>query len=332
MKFWLVLLVSMVALDMGAGAARAQDDAPGPSAEPEDFFSFVAEVRVPEQGARDVVAAGGVVDINNPVEQDVLALGGTVIIQAQVSGDARVAGRLVVIRSDIGGNLAVLAERVEIAADATISGSVEIRAKDVVIDGTILGDAHIVSETLSQNGTISGELTHDPVTKPDRTRSPLGWFFRIVSLFGMLVVGLVLVTLFPNSIRKAVHGSIKNPGRDFLWGLAVFAATPIAALVLVLTIIGLPLGLLAAVGYAMALYLANIMVGLVLGTYLVGAIRGREHAQKASLVAIMALGVFAFWLITGIPGIGVVLKLVAMIWGLGLLLNLTFRALKTLEA
>lgn len=332
MKASYFLPLTVIILLAAASRSLAQDQNFSDASDPKDFFSFVAEVHVPEAGARDVIAAGGVVDINNPVLQDVLAAGGTVIIQAPVGGDVRLAGRRVVIQSDIGGNAAVLAERVEIAAGSTIAGSVELRAKDVVIDGAILGDAHIAAETLVQNGSIRGALDYDAIAKPNYERTPLGWFFRVVSLFGMLVTGLALVTIFPNSVRRAVHASIKNPGKDLLWGLGIFVAVPVAAVALGITIIGLPLGVLLGIGFLAALYLAKIMVGLALGTYLFGAIRGREQAQKAPLLGLMVLGVFVLWLITGIPAAGGGLKLVAMIWGLGMLAHLKLNAIAALEA
>ncbi|MBI1961101.1 MAG: hypothetical protein HYS45_00175 [Parcubacteria group bacterium] len=333
MKARYFLPLAAAILMFAAPDSFAQEDAGSNTPEPvKDYFSFVAEVRIPEEGARDVVAFGGVVNINNPVAQDVLAAGGTVIIQSPVSGDVRVAGGRVVIESDIGGNVAVLAQTVEILPGSTIAGSVEIRARDVVIGGTIAKDAHIVAETLEQNGSIGGELVHDLKASPDYEHTPIGWFFRIVSLFGMLVVGLALVSVFPNSMRAAVHASIKNPAKDLLWGLGALAATPIAVLVLALTIIGLPLGMLLGLGYVVALYLAKILVGIILGTYLLGALRGREQAQKASLLGIMVLGIFVLWLITGIPVIGGILKLIAMIWGLGMLVNLKIQAIKRFES
>jgi len=333
MKVRFLLPLAVLALFAVAPNSLAQEaDFAGEPEPVQDYFSFVAEVRVPEEGARDVVAAGGVVDVNNPVQDDVLAVGGTIIIQSPVGGDVRVAGNRVVIASDVSGNVAILAQTVEIASESSIAGSVEIRARDVVIDGTIIGDAHIVAETVAQNGTIGGAFAHDPIAKPNYERSPIAWFFRIVSLFGMLVVGLVLVNIFPASLRRAVHASIKNPAKDLLWGLAALVAVPIAVLVLSLTIIGLPLGILLGLGYAAALYIAKILVGIVLGTYLWGAVRGRERAQKASVLGIMVLGVFVLWLVTGIPVIGGILKLVAILWGLGILVNLKIQAVKQIES
>ncbi len=296
-----------------------------------DYFSFAAEVHVPQEGVRDVVAFGPVVAVDNPVAHDVIASGGTVAVLADVGGDVRAVGVRVTIDANVGGNVAIFARTVEITPGASISGSARIRAQDVIIRGAIAGDADITAETLEQAGTVGGELTHTPLARPEQDGS-LAWFLRVASLFGMLVVGLVLVSAFPASMRSAVHASIENPARDFLRGVAALLVVPVAAAVLAFTIIGLPLGVLLALGYVVAWYLAKILVGVVLGTYLLGAIRGREQAQNASLLATMVLGVFVLWLIIGIPSAGGILKLVAVIWGLGMLTNLARRAIRRLEA
>ncbi|MDP3995621.1 MAG: hypothetical protein Q8P78_03335 [bacterium] len=333
MKIRYVLLISALVLFGGVPFLRAQETGEEAPIEPvQDYFAFLAEVHVPEAGARDVIALGGVIDINNPVSQDVLAAGGDIIIQSQVLGDVRLAGNTVTINSDIGGNVAVFAKRVEISENATIGGSAHIRAQEVVMNGAIIGDAHIVSQTLANTGSIGGELSHELASRPNTARSPLEWFFRVASLFGMLVVGLVLVSVFPKSMRHGAHASITHPGKDMLWGLLALFAAPIAAFVLMLTIIGVPLGLLLGAGYIVSLYLAQILAGLVIGTYVLGAIRGREHAQKSSLLLIMVIGVSVLWLITGIPAIGGIIKLVAIIWGLGMMVTLKFWAMRTLES
>ena len=148
----------------------------------------------------------------------------------------------------------------------------------------------------------------------------------------MLVVGLVLVSIWPKSIRTATARSIKKPVHDILWGLGVLVAAPIAIIVLVFTVICIPLALILGAGLFVALDLAKIFVGIILGTYIFGAIRGREIASKYSLLATMVLGVVVLWLVTGIPGIGWILKLLAMIWGLGLLVNLKLSTIKKVES
>ncbi|OJI06796.1 hypothetical protein BK004_02400 [bacterium CG10_46_32] len=315
-----------------ASSLFAQDDAGSMPLEPvKDYFSFTGEVHVPATGARDVIAAGPVVVIDNPVRHDVIAAGGTVTVQSDVAGDVRLAGSRVVIDANIGGNVAIMAQTVEIMPGSSISGSVRIHAQEVIMDGAINGDADITARTFTQNGAIGGDLKHTQISTSVQ-KSPMAWFFRIVGLFGMLVVGLVLVNIVPTSLRTAVHESIKNPTKDLLWGLVALIAVPVVAVVLMFTVIGLPLGILLGVGYVVALYLAKILVGIVLGTYLFGAIRGREQAQKASLLGSMALGVCVLWLITGIPWIGGLLAFVAVVWGLGMLVNFKVRVFKKFES
>ncbi|MAG29152.1 hypothetical protein CL632_03355 [bacterium] len=297
-----------------------------------DYFNIAAEVHPPKEGARDVMAFGGIVDINNPVTQDVLAAGGTVLIQDSVGGDVRALANKIIIDAPVEGNVAVVGNNIEITPKANISGLLWVRGDNVVMNGNIAGDANIKAKSFEQNGIISGELIHEEISSSQAPTNAFAWFFSLTSFFGMLVVGLVLVSIWPKTVRRAITQSIKNPTHDILWGLGILVATPIAIIVLMFTIIGIPLAFILGAGLLVSLYLAKIMVGIILGTYIFGAIRGREIASKYSLLATMVLGVIVLWLVTGIPGIGWILKLLAMIWGLGLLVNLKLNTIKKVES
>ena len=299
---------------------------------PTDIFQFAPDVRITEPVSRDLIAVGGKVEIADNVAQDLFALAGTIEIISDVAGDVRVAGTRVIINSNIGGNLAILAQTVEIQSNAVIAGSAKIRAENVLIDGKIMSDAQIDAYNLEQNGTIAGELVYEKIETKKSKQSSFGWFFRLIGLFGMLVVGLLFVSIWPKAVRKSISGSIKNPIKDFIYGVIALIAGPIVVLVLLLTVIGIPLGLILLASYLIALYLAQIFVGIILGTYIIGAFKGREKASKSSLLITMVTGIIVLWLICGIPGAGGLLKLIAIIWGLGVLVNLEIKAFKKLES
>ena len=98
-----------------------------------------------------------------------------------------------------------------------------------------------------------------------------------------------------------------------------------------LTIIGFPLALILAAMYAISLYIAKVFVGIVLGTYIFGAFKGRDATSKASLLGIMVVGVAVLWLVSGIPVIGWFIQLIAIIWGLGLMIKIKKRSIQRME-
>jgi len=305
----------------------AQDSKPVPR----DVFEFAPDVQITEPVSRDLIAVGGKVNIAQKVDQDVFVAGGNISITADVEGDVRAIGTHLIIDSNIGGNLAVLAQSVEIKENAVISGSVRIKAENVIINGEILSDAVIDAINLEQNGIIGGALEYKKIEQRKVPKTSFSWFFRLIGLFGMLVVGLILISIWPKAVKSAISLSIKNPIKDFLFGAVALISTPIVVIVLLLTLIGFPLGLILLAIYLIALYFAQIFVGVILGTYIFGAIKGSKQAEKTSLLLIMITGVVVLWLIVGIPGIGWLLKLIASIWGLGILINMKIKAFKKLE-
>jgi hypothetical protein len=66
----------------------------------------------------------------------------------------------------------------------------------------------------------------------------------LASFFGLIVAGLAVVLVFPKFARAVTTESIGHFGRDFLIGGGVLIAVPIAAVLLVVSLVGLPLGIL----------------------------------------------------------------------------------------
>lgn len=279
-------------------AASAQDRQKAP----QDVLRFAPEVVIDDPVSRDVIAAGGTVVVNESVAGDVIALGGAVIIRGTVAGDVRAAGGTVRIEGAVGGNVAALGGRVSIAGD-------------------VAGDVNVRAELFEVPGTVAGEIVFTEHPKSEASGTALGRLVSLISLFGMLVAGLVLVSVAPKSLRAMVKETTGSPWRDFLWGALLLVATPLTALFLALTVIGIPLALVLIAGYFTALYASKVVLGVVLGTYVMGALKGRRKVESSSLVLIMVMGVAAFWLVTSIPVLGPFLAVVGIVWGLGLLIR-----------
>jgi len=333
-----------------------------------DVFKMAGEVQVPPSGARDFIALGGVVDTTYPVSQDVLAAGGTILITAPVAGDVRAVGSQVIIDAPVAGNVAVWGSEVHVTERGSIAGSAVIGAEHVTIDAPIEGSVRLFADVLDLNssfgadaemvvsrmrtgtgfsiagdveytssdeplfpdGTVMGSVSFIPRTIPSGT-NPLTTIARLISLFGMLVIGLVCATFIPRTMRTLVERTMRAPIADFGWGAGLLILTPIVLGILALTLIGIPLALIGLCVYFIALYFSKIIVGFVLGTYIIGAIKGRTYVHGASLILVMVVGISVFWLVSSIPFIGFVISLLGMIWGLGIIVRLKMAVLKKLE-
>ena len=312
-----------------------------------DVWAFGGTVQVAESVGGDVLVAGGTVTISGPVRGDVRVLGGDVTIASVISGNVAVAGGMVRFtkESSIAGSVAVNAGEVRLAGE--IFGSLALRAQSVTMGGSVAGpiDATIVDPEQFMLGDGAGIGSSLPYSAPtqiealDALAAPDGvvfrelelpkdqsgsvaWLFRVIGLFGMLVVGLVLVSLVPKPIRAAVEQSINRPMPDALWGLGTLVVVPLACVVLLLTIIGAPLAIIVLLLYGIGLYAARVITGIILGMYLFGFFQGKRGAKNGSLTAKMVIGVVALWLVCGIPEVGWVLSLLAVVWGLGIVVRM----------
>jgi len=91
--------------------------------------------------------------------------------------------------------------------------------------------------------------------------------------------------------------------------------TPIAALIVCFTIIGIPMGLITLALYGIALYLAQIPVGLFIGRWIIGRFRLVE--SKAIMVGALAVGLAILKLLSLIPYFGFFVGFVVVLFGLG---------------
>jgi len=290
-----------------------------------------------------VMAAGRTVNINGDVGHAVRAGGETIIINGDVSGDVMVAGGDVNIASTarVGGDLLFGAGIARI--DGLVMGDIKGGGSEITISSGVKGNVALKVESLTilptaniqgdltytceeeadiQSGAqIGGMTTHNlPEVKEKRAKPfPFVLFSGIggkVTGFVMaLIAGLVIILLAPRRLTSIAESIRSRPGASAGWGALILFVTPIAALIVCITIIGIPVGLIALALWGIAIYLAQIPVGLFIGRWIIGHFRGVEG--KAIMVGALALGLVILKLIRLIPYLGFFIGLAVILFGLG---------------
>jgi hypothetical protein len=106
------------------------------------------------------------------------------------------------------------------------------------------------------------------------------------------------------------------PVRTLGLGTAVFFSVPPVALLLIITIIGIPVGILIGAFYAVALLAAYVVTCFFIGDTMARAMRRTPRTRWSRLLLLM-LGLVILSLVTTLPYIGRLLLLLACIAGLG---------------
>jgi hypothetical protein len=314
-----------------------------------DIFAVGNTVSVTNSVDGDIFAAGNTIDV--------------VIADGSVEGSLRLAGNLVTVDSHIERNALIFGNSVHIGPNAVIDGDTHIYASHIVIDGVLSGPATLGGETVIINGTVAGKTTieatsaafgdtaivkantditspndvvaDNTVTGRDKITTHMvavdhhacmhvdhfAWW--LVSTFFFLLVGIVLILACPQVVERVVHSMQQHPARTWTKGTLAFFLTPIVALILCFTLIGIPLAMILTMGYVLSLLIGRLFVGMYIGYELVNEKRF-THKTKRELTYFV-VGYFILSLAMSVPFFGWFVKLLAGIWGMGGLIELLKR-------
>jgi cytoskeletal protein CcmA (bactofilin family) len=274
--------------------------------------------------------AGNAINLNGQVAHNGLILGATITTSADSSlgWDLLALGGLLESRGSIGRNLsaslgkATLAGPIGENVNLNFSQRKKTNATPLTIAGTakINGDVKYTAakDALVENGAvIKGEITHNlPKTAVKKFVffGPGWWWGNLIAIFSALVVGLVLVSLWRQPLVKTTDLMLDKVSVSLGWGVLVLLLTLPLAVILLITIIGIPLSLILTTLWLIALYISKILVGVLVGRNLLSNL---WPAQKDSLILGMIVGIIVMYLIFALPFIGWLASLLAVLWGLG---------------
>jgi hypothetical protein len=294
------------------------------------------ELAAPVEGK--ALLAGGNVRVTSRVDRDLFAAAGNVTIAAAVGGHARVAGGNVELTAagSVERDFSVAGGDVDIRGP--VGGNVHLGAGNVLIDSAIGGDVRVASGDLKlgPNARIAGRLIHhgvnvtrDPAavveggvhqrarhSSRERTvvhRGGGGWWWT----FGFVVLAALIAAAFPREVRR-VGGALRaSPGVTLFAGFAALICVPFAALILMITIIGLPIALVVMLLYGLLLLVGYAAAGVMLGDAALQRFRAQDagriwHRIGAAVAAMLALA-----LVAKVPLLGGFVVLAAMLFGMG---------------
>jgi len=318
--------------------------------EPVEGDAFLAGGRVATAGevSGDLVAAGGEVSIGGSVGDDLYAAGGDVKVDAMVTGNARVAGGDVAVgpATVIAGSATLTGGRVNFEGNS--HGYLQVSGGSVTIDGVVHGDAEVRSEQLAigPDTQIGGKLVYRGPSAPvvpesavitggvefhevghgsymHREHGPMReavhWVGSALWFAGMFFVGALFVILFPGMSSRAADTIGRDPLRSLGLGLAVLVCVPFVAVVLLITIIGIPLALLLVPLYLLLMFLGWIVAALFVGQRGLAVVRGAGPATTGWRLLALLLALVALSLVRHVPFIGGLVALLALIAGIGAL-------------
>ncbi|RJQ29030.1 hypothetical protein C4565_02775 [Candidatus Parcubacteria bacterium] len=315
---------------------------------------------------KDVLIAGGTVLVSGPIAEDLSVVGGNITILSQVSGDVRVGGGNITISGDIGGDVLIGGGQIILASksiggdvamaggtvriDSQVKGNVKIAGGEIYINAPIDGNVNIKAEklTLGSGADIKGNLVYEAM-KPASMESGakvqgkttfteiknkakksgvVGFLtFALFAKFLMLLVTALLVGLiFRKYSKELVEQAVSNPLKELGRGIITIIVLPVLSIILLVTIIGIPLGILGLLSFIMLFIYGGIVTPIFLGSLVYKWI-SKKSEYTINWKTIL-LGVIIYLLLGLIPFLGWIAICVSVLITLGATLNIKSQILK----
>ncbi len=199
--------------------------------------------------------------------QDAVEFGG---VDVTLSGNFQDIVKGVAVNLVISGtfekDVEVRANKITIAPTAVIKGNLAYsatqinRAEESQITGKVMQQKSEDWEAWIQNASV----------KQERAASTFGKIFRIMSFIVIFILGLIVYYIFPKKAEAIVSTISDAPVKSMVVGVLFLIVVPLVITVLCLTLIGIPIGIIAAFLYILTLYIGRVYIGLWMGKKILG--------------------------------------------------------------
>lgn len=263
-----------------------------------DFYGFANDFEIaPEAGVTgNAIGFAQSVDMDGRVGADFKGFANTITVSGAVEGDVDGYGATV-----------------RLLPTARVNGNVTAHVNSA-------GDLDIAS-----GAVVGGNVDEQIVEARQRRRNEyltLGYYFgQIVRLAGAFLTGLLLLWLFP-VLRDVSLPNATAVVRSGAIGLAAAVTLPVAALIVCLTVVGIPLGLLTFLVGAIGLYFSKAVIAQIIGR---SVLRNPENPPHFAMT--LFVGFVIVIVAINLPWVGGIANLVLTLVGFGIIVSLVMARL-----
>ncbi|MDH4088004.1 MAG: polymer-forming cytoskeletal protein [Nitrospira sp.] len=309
-----------------------------------DVYAAGAEVLVDGVVDGDLIVAGGEVRVSGEVTQNVRIAGGMVTLSGKIHRNATIAGGDVHLAdsSHLKGSAVIGAGNLLLGG--SIDGNVRIGAGNVTLSNKVDGDLVVVAAairltskasvgrnvrywsddepSIDEGAVILGTVTKreipDAFNKGEEFRRGLAGMKLVaamVSFASTLLLGLLLLRIYPVFTPKVASMIQERPWAVLGAGGVLSFGIPLLILLCMVSVLGIPIGLMLAAMYVVTLYLGRVFVVLWLGQRLLRLVSGSSSAAWAFVT-----GLVTYFILSLVPFVGGLITMATIATGLGAIL------------
>lgn len=260
-----------------------------------DLFGFAANMSVSDDGSvdRDVVSFASNNNMLGNVGRNYTAYGASSNIDGTIGGNTHVEGGMMV-------------------------------GDNAVIDGS-LTQVNNEEDKVSDGARISGEVKY--LYKDYNTEIPLSnrilntvksFIFSIV--LG-IIIWLIVVFLAPSFVEKGIT-LLEKPVQTIGLGAIIFMVVPIVSIIILFTVVGIPISIIALILYGILIYLSQYLASIVIGNFIVRRFNLKSFHNNFWYV----LGTFVILiLLSKIPYLGVIISIACICISFGVMFYRSYK-------
>ena len=271
-------------------------------------YGFAQNIRMRGQAARDLYGFGQNVSLERQgqVARNMVSFAQNVMIDGNAGLDLITFAQKIDVRGSVMRDFSAHGQTVSLLSTARVGRNVvaEVPNKDAfkIESGAAVGgkqDVKVVPPRPSQYATV--------------------WFYirQILWLLAAFITGMLLFWLFPSLSRPPLE-TRDDYLKAGVAGFLATVATPVAALIIAITIIGLPVGLVSLCLWILGLYLAKIVIAAFVGRSLLAS-------PATSLPIALLAGLIIVLIAVDLPFIGWLINFILTFLGLGAILLDVYR-------
>ncbi len=291
-------------------------------------INFLAGNLVEFTGSADYGAfAGNSLKVNGQIKNDLFIAGNAIELgeDTTIGRDLYAAATTVLIKSNLYGNAFVGAERL-VLENVTIDGNLNVEATNIVIKGkAAISGAFTYNDNAQITGLENLAAGETATYAGHTTEVSFGTSLttKLVFLLGRLLVTIIFVAVAGKFSRRLLDEfNPKTCWKDLALGLGLLLAVPIAAIFVMITFIGLPLGIISLATYIFFAYMASSVTGGVVGNLLAKHLFKNE---KLHIFLKYTIGIIVLQLLGLIPIVGGLISAISTCFGFGYLVKMIFK-------
>lgn len=226
---------------------------------------YAASLALPHREGKVILGGNYTLANGQTLDGDLAVLGGNVLLEENtyVNGSVFLAGGNMIVHGTVSGDVIIMGGNINLEKTAIVNGDVN------TIGGSLnqTPGSQILGKVITNERPLDLVLPHSLATPRysfnfDPVAKGLGWIFQALALAAL---AMIVVLLAPNGTNRAALAAAHEPVGTGGVGLLTVLLAPAVVLLLSITIIGIPLALLAVMALVVAVVFGWIALGLELG-------------------------------------------------------------------